>query len=109
MPRELKPHGTVAAYYRHWRRGESACEPCRSAIAADRREQRKRNRKPRPVVECGTTSGYRLHRKLGEPTCPECRAAMAVYRQQQTANLRARRMAEAARLTRVAYALTGGM
>ena len=35
-PRELAPHGTVAAYRRHRRAGETPCDPCREA---ERRRQ----------------------------------------------------------------------
>lgn len=39
----LKPHGTIAAHRRHYRRGELPCESCRQAAcrnAADYRERR---------------------------------------------------------------------
>jgi hypothetical protein len=39
-PRELLPCGTVAAYQRHKRRGETPCEACKQAHAADLREWR---------------------------------------------------------------------
>lgn len=31
MARELKPHGTPAAYQRHLKRGEKPCDACRQA------------------------------------------------------------------------------
>jgi hypothetical protein len=37
MPRELKPCGTTAAYVRHRRNGETPCQACRDAWAADHR------------------------------------------------------------------------
>jgi hypothetical protein len=43
-PRELQPHGTVAAYRRHRRAGEAPCEACRVAWSdyqADQYRKRK--------------------------------------------------------------------
>lgn len=37
-PWALKPHGTLAAYRRHNRRGEKPCRPCREAHNAYNRE-----------------------------------------------------------------------
>lgn len=37
--RVLKPCGTVAAYYRHTRHGETPCDACRDALRAYRRER----------------------------------------------------------------------
>jgi len=40
---DSQPHGTVAAYKRHYRHGEKPCESCRQAEAiakADRRRRR---------------------------------------------------------------------
>jgi len=37
----VRPHGTVAAYRRHRRAGESACVPCLNAVAADKRFRRR--------------------------------------------------------------------
>lgn len=37
-PRELEPHGTVAAFKRHKRAKETPCDPCRLA------EKRRQNR-----------------------------------------------------------------
>lgn len=42
---DVRPHGTVAAYRRHYRHGEEPCESCRQAKAraqADYRDRRKR-------------------------------------------------------------------
>jgi flagellar biosynthesis/type III secretory pathway M-ring protein FliF/YscJ len=44
MARELLPCGTVAAYVRHRRHGEDACEPCLTAWAAESRARRDANR-----------------------------------------------------------------
>lgn len=49
MARELKPHGTNAAYRRHLRAGESACEEC---LAGEReRKARKRDAERAKLVE----------------------------------------------------------
>ncbi|HEX7040593.1 MAG TPA: hypothetical protein VF202_10790 [Trueperaceae bacterium] len=40
MTRRLKPCGTVAAYMRHYRRGETPCRDCRYAYSKYRREDR---------------------------------------------------------------------
>jgi hypothetical protein len=32
-PRELRPHGTPAAFRRHERSGEDPCDPCKAAEA----------------------------------------------------------------------------
>lgn len=41
MARSLAPHGTVAAYKRHLRAGESACPPCLKAKRDDEQRRRK--------------------------------------------------------------------
>lgn len=38
----LKPHGTAAAYRRHYRHSEMPCEACRRAMALAAAEYRKR-------------------------------------------------------------------
>lgn len=48
MVRELKPHGTEAAYRRHKRRGEDPCEECRRF---KRENSATRRAKERPVLE----------------------------------------------------------
>lgn len=42
MSRQLKPHGTHAAYERHRRRGERPCEPCRLSHLARANEYQRR-------------------------------------------------------------------
>jgi len=39
-PHLRKPHGTLAAYRRHFRRGEKPCPACRRANAAVQRQKR---------------------------------------------------------------------
>lgn len=41
--RNLQPCGTRAAYRRHRRRGETACQPCRDAAAAFKRKYHRRS------------------------------------------------------------------
>ena len=43
-PRALKPCGTVAAYRRHQRNGETPCEPCRAAWSEYQRQQYQRRK-----------------------------------------------------------------
>jgi hypothetical protein len=43
-PAELQPHGTHAAYVRHWNRSEQPCELC---VNAEREYQRNRKRSKR--------------------------------------------------------------
>lgn len=43
--RQLRPHGTPAAYARHRRAGETPCIPCKNANAEDKRERNERRRK----------------------------------------------------------------
>lgn len=44
MPRQLKPHGTMAAYRRHIRHGEMACHLCAAAWAEYIRDYKRRAR-----------------------------------------------------------------
>lgn len=74
MARELKPHGTNAAYVREVRRKEPTCQPCRDAHAAYNREHEGGGR-PRGEAKCGTQAGYDKHLRLRQETCAECRAA----------------------------------
>lgn len=38
---DLKPHGTMAAYARHYYYGETPCDPCKAAAAEYKREHGK--------------------------------------------------------------------
>ncbi|MEU3700957.1 WhiB family transcriptional regulator [Streptomyces anulatus] len=74
--RQLAPCGTPAAYDRHTRRGETACDPCRLAHNKRTAEAKARSRHRQPAsTECGTRGGYQKHRRNGEPACDPCRAA----------------------------------
>lgn len=82
--RRLAPHGTEAAYQRHVRLKESACQPCRDAHTVAYRERRqrlppKKRIRRRPDPRCGTTAGYRHHLHAKEVTCDRCRRAWADY------------------------------
>ena len=57
MGRQLEPCGTVAAYQRHIRNGEQACQACRWAAALRSANQRI-ERAGRADVPHGTVSGY---------------------------------------------------
>jgi hypothetical protein len=70
-----QPCGTEAAYRRHWRNREPACEPCLDAHAAYCR--RFSGAQPRSHQPCGTPAAARRHRRNGEKPCPACRTATA--------------------------------
>lgn len=70
---ELQPCGTVAAYARHRRAGEEACEACRKARAAYTRSRYVPS--DRQLSPCGTTGAYQRHLRRGEETCQACRDA----------------------------------
>lgn len=61
--------GTVPGFYRHRRRKETPCDPCRAAYLEDDRIKRPRKR---PPIECGTYRGYKKHRREGETPCRPC-------------------------------------
>jgi hypothetical protein len=46
-PRQLQPHGTVAAYRRHQRAGEPPCGPCRVAWSDYQAEQYRKRKDSR--------------------------------------------------------------
>lgn len=78
----LKPCGTDAAYKRHIRRRETACDPCKDAHAAQLAKDRGGNhtgKRRRTTPECGTYSGAVQHRKKGEPVDFACRRAESEY------------------------------
>lgn len=87
--RELKPCGTVAAYMRHIRHGELACNPCLEAMAEDSRKRR--GYQPFHPVECGTNSGYVRHGQLGQTPCDACRKAHSQYGRDLRARAKARK------------------
>lgn len=64
--RQLQPCGTPAAYRRHLRHGEKACDPCKAAINQDIKD-RLNNRKVGP---CGTCRRDRQLRSCG--WCDSC-------------------------------------
>jgi hypothetical protein len=87
--RTLAPHGTLAAYKRHRRRGESPCDACRAVRNADQRRlygaaRRDLGAPSNALAPHGTTSAYKRHLRYGEKPCDPCRAA-------NTADKRARR------------------
>jgi hypothetical protein len=73
--------GTLSGYKRHAARKEEACDPCREASNAHRRERsRSKGVPPAPGrAACGTYAGYLAHLDRNEVTCDECRAANAAY------------------------------
>lgn len=71
-PQPTQPCGTKAAYNRHSRRKEEACEPCKEA-------KRVADRKP-----CGTEAAYQRHRRNHEVPCEACYEAHAEYNRERT-------------------------
>jgi hypothetical protein len=86
-PGYLKPHGTIAAYRRHYRLGEKPCEPCRQAESrrhADRSPEQRHAyylaSLPAPIVHlgraipaCGADGlTVALTMTAGGVTCPRC-------------------------------------
>ena len=67
-----KPCGTLAAYRRHLRHGEIACDDC---VRANRDAKQNRGTptpdRRKPIVH-GTTAGYKQHRYRGEQPCLLC-------------------------------------
>lgn len=47
----LKPHGTMAAWKRHRKRGETPCPKCKAAKAAEMRAYRARRKARRQAAE----------------------------------------------------------
>lgn len=95
MSRELKPCGTVSAYQRHLRHGETPCDACREASRDSRREYnlKRYGVRERPRAECGTNSGYTAHRWREEQPCADCRAARAAYEREARVVRNARKAA----------------
>jgi hypothetical protein len=80
--KRLAPCGTEAAYQRHYRWKEAACEPCKRAHSQAELERRARKVQRRPASQapaCGTARGYRQHQRRHEETCGPCRAAWNTY------------------------------
>lgn len=71
-PQPTHPCGTKAAYNRHKRRGEDACQPCKEA-------KRLADRKP-----CGTEAAYQRHRRNNEIACAACLEAHAEYAKERS-------------------------
>lgn len=92
MPRPPAAHGTNAAYLAHRRRGEEACEECKTAHAATegaRREQGGSTPRQRGPAH-GTRAAYERERRAfaagkGREPCEECRTA----NRERTTNRRA--------------------
>lgn len=74
MPPELKPCGTTAAYERHRRAGEEACDACREARNTYTRERYVPS--ARELHPCGTVAAYQRHLRRGEEACRPCKDAL---------------------------------
>lgn len=77
-PWARRPHGTTAAYKRHYRIGEKPCESCSQANALARAEQRASTAAVHADRGNGTTrcgrSRVRLAAVPSEVTCRHCKA-----------------------------------
>jgi len=86
-----RPHGTLAAYRRHLRAGETPCVECKAAKAAESRAERsargaKVGQVGRPATApCGTPAAYKRHLRHGETPCAACKAANAARWQRRRA------------------------
>ncbi len=73
--RKVAPCGTEAAYRRHLRWGQPACNACRvahSRLQAEWREKARESEQPRELVPCGTDTAYRRHLRRREVPCRAC-------------------------------------
>lgn len=85
----LAPCGTVAAYRRHQRHGETPCNACREAMAAAARDRRAGlpagpgrggwERDEADLAPCGTAAAAKRHQRRGEPPCHACKLAASYY------------------------------
>lgn len=92
-----QPCGTEAAYQRHRRHREDACDACLKAHAEHRRTTKAslvpgKNRKP---IAHGTAAGYQQHIYRAETACVAC---LEAHRLKQRARYRLRAEARWARL-----------
>jgi hypothetical protein len=79
---DLKPCGTYAAYLRHRRHGEKACDACQEAQLVYRAEQRRKlaaKKPPRALKPCGTYGAFQRHVKRGEDPDQACVDARNAY------------------------------
>ena len=79
MTRPLQPCGTNAAYQRHLKYKQVACNRCLKAHAEYMAAWKAGTLPVPPPVKCGTETGYRRHRQRREPSCEACRAYRRRY------------------------------
>ena len=80
----LAPCGTRAAYERHKKLGEEACQPCVDAQYAARRARDGCVAVYAKVAACGTMTGYFRHRRTTKtPPCRPCLDAFADYQRER--------------------------
>lgn len=85
----LAPCGTVAAYRRHQRHGETPCNACREAMAAAARDRRAGlpagpgrggwERDEADLAPCGTAAAAKRRQRHGEPVDYACKVAASYY------------------------------
>lgn len=98
MPRQIKPHGTNAAYQRHIKAGQKACEACQAAHAVYSYDHKHGNIPERVPADCGTLSGYNAHRYRKDQACQPCLDAHAKYARDRRAKVRQAKAERAAAL-----------
>lgn len=71
--------GSVRGYEDHLTRGETTCQPCKDAMAADARRRYALRAAalapPKKYEQCGSIAGRAKHRREGEKPCNACRLA----------------------------------
>lgn len=88
-PPTLQPCGTVAAFVRHRRNGETPCDDCREARRVDgTARKRAKGSRPRRRPDCGTDGGYQRHQRDQETPCERC---IQAHRDYQNTNNRRRK------------------
>lgn len=94
-PRNGSGCGTYNGHAAHKRAGTPACEPCKEALRAYKREREQARaaggEKPKKAFDqslCGTRPGYQQHLRHKVPACLDCRRATAEYTRAYRASIR---------------------
>lgn len=91
LPKPIN-HGTNGGYLAHLRRGQEACDDCRTAHTASRAARKRAQAeskqigpigRPRQPIKHGTYGGYRQHLRRGEKPCEDCRRGANKARAEQ--------------------------
>lgn len=90
--RPLRPCGTLAAYRRHLRAGETPCVDCSDA-SRDYTRKARGITEPKPLEPHGTHAAYHRHYRAGIPFCDPCIEAERAYQREAKRSIRARKAA----------------